>query len=71
MDEITKSPRSRGGIQKTHFLVTQKNGLFSYDSGGIPRDRRLLHIIFCALGGPILDFWGVCGVASLLFTKKR
>ena len=46
----------------TFWGDTQKSCLKSYKQIKKSRDQRLLHIIFCALGGPILDFWGVRGV---------
>ena len=69
--KLTKSQKAQGAgvAYTTHiFWPLKTNGLNSYDSGGIPRDRRLLHIICCALGGPILGFWGVGLVAELGFT---
>ena len=57
--------------KKHIFWSLKKNGLFSYDSGGIGADRRLLHGMFFALGGPILDFWGGSRGMLIGFYQKK
>ena len=65
MTKLQKAQGIRMAYKKHIFWSLKKSGLKSDNPNKLSSDQRLLHIIFCALGGPILGFLGV-GLAGTL-----
>ena len=57
--------------KKHIFWSLEKKGLKSYNPNKLSRDRRLLHGMFFALGGPILDFGGGSRGMLIGFYQKK